>query len=78
MVEIPDPFFRHGLVVMKQWGGEADQGTGKIGKADCGETRFFAFFDQFGEVHMGRQILLPGIDQGIRGGGVPGNRHQGA
>jgi hypothetical protein len=30
MVEIPNPFFRHGLVVVKQWGGEADQGTGKI------------------------------------------------
>jgi len=78
MVEIPDPFFRHGLVIVKQGGGEADQGTRKIKKTEGVETRFFAFFDQFGEVHMGCQILLPGIEQGIRGGGVSGNRHQGA
>ena len=45
MVEIPDPFFRHGLVVMKQWGGEAGQGTRKIRKTERSETRFFAFFN---------------------------------
>ena len=78
MVEISNPFFRHGLVILKQGGGEADQGAGKIRKTESDEARFFALFDQFGEVHVSRQILFPGIDQGIRGWGMSGNRHQGA
>ena len=70
VLEITGRFLRHGRAFLEKRGGLTRQRGHEGQQAVAVETQFFSFLDEFGEIHVGGEVLLSGVGQRMGRRGV--------